>query len=137
KKLLSRVCLVVIPDLNPDGNDRISPDNRRLDLAKLEGQSNPQGGVGTRYSGEGWNLNRDYTKQEAPDSRNLAQLVNHWWPHVFVDCHTSDGSITAFDLTYDTSHTKQRLFRRLQRVTRKFVDGVSRRGDRDHHDRSF
>src|SRR6185503_1875605 len=31
RKILSKLCLVLIPDFNPDGNDRISPDNRRLD----------------------------------------------------------------------------------------------------------
>src|SRR5438105_3153916 len=67
KKILSKVCLVVIPDLNPDGNDRISPENRKLDLQHLEGQENPPGGVGTRNTGEGWNLNRDYVKQDAPE----------------------------------------------------------------------
>src|SRR5262245_26781175 len=98
QKLLSRLCLVLIPDFNPDGNDRISPENRKLDLQNLEGQVNPEGGVGTRYTGQGWNLNRDAMKQEAPETQNLARLYQEWWPHVFIDCHTTDGSINAYDL---------------------------------------
>ena len=105
RPLLDQLTLVFIPILNPDGNDRISPENRELDLRALEGQINPPGGVGTRNTGEGWNLNRDYMKQEAVESNNLSRLYGAWWPHVFVDCHTTDGSIHAYDLTYDTAHT--------------------------------
>lgn len=105
RPLLDQLTLVFIPILNPDGNDRISPENRKLDLRALEGQINPPGGVGTRNTGEGWNLNRDYMKQEAVESNNLSRLYGAWWPHVFIDCHTTDGSIHAYDLTYDTAHT--------------------------------
>ncbi len=104
RPLLDQLTLVVIPILNPDGNDRISTENRKLDLVALEGQIGPPGGVGTRNTGEGWNLNRDYMKQEAVESNHLVQLFNEWWPHLFIDCHTTDGSIHAFDLTYDTAH---------------------------------
>lgn len=126
KKLLSRICLVVIPNFNPDGNDRISPNNRRLNIAELEGQVNPPGGVGTRYTGEGWNLNRDAVKQEAVETQNLARFFGHWWPHVFIDCHTTDGSLHAFDLTFDTSHSNQRMFRPLLRKTRSMLEEVSK-----------
>src|SRR5437867_6506663 len=44
-------------------------------------------------------------KQETVESRNLSRLYGAWWPHVFVDCHTTDGSIHAYDLTFDTAHT--------------------------------
>lgn len=104
RPLLDQLTLVFVPDYNADGNDRISPENRKLDLQALEGQIPVPGGVGTRNSGEGWNLNRDYMKQEAVESNHLAALYHRWWPHVFVDCHTTDGSIHAFDLTYDTAH---------------------------------
>ncbi|HEY3115947.1 MAG TPA: M14 family zinc carboxypeptidase, partial [Chloroflexota bacterium] len=104
-ELLDQLTLVIIPILNPDGNDRISTENRKLDLAELEGQIGPPGGVGIRNTGEGWNLNRDYMKQEAIESNHLARAYGSWWPHVFVDCHTTDGSIHAYDLTFDTAHT--------------------------------
>lgn len=137
KKVLSKICLVAIPDLNPDGNDRISKENRKLNLEKLEGQVNPEGGVGTRNSGQGWNLNRDYVKQDSPEIKNLARLFQEWWPHVFVDCHTSDGSITAFDMTYDTSHSNQPLFRKLQRPARIMLDAIGKKIERDHGYRSY
>jgi hypothetical protein len=93
-----------VPNYNPDGNDRIDVRNRALDLAKLDGQVGPEGGVGTRYTGRGINLNRDYIKQEAVESRNLARLFAARNPHLTVDCHTTDGSIHNFALTYDTGH---------------------------------
>jgi hypothetical protein len=131
-KILRSVCLVVVPNFNPDGNDRISPLHRALDLSNLEGQVNPPGGVGTRYTGEGWNLNRDSTKQEAIETRQLAALYQTWWPHLFIDCHTTDGSIHAFDLTYDTSHSNGELFAQLRRDNRALLESVARRVRKRH-----
>jgi hypothetical protein len=103
-KYFEKLTLLFIPDYNPDGNDLIDPKNRALDLKNLEGQIGPEGGVGTRYTGEGINLNRDYMKMEAVESRNLSALVAKWRPHLTVDSHTTDGSVHGFALTYDTSH---------------------------------
>ncbi|ATB35387.1 hypothetical protein CYFUS_000800 [Cystobacter fuscus] len=137
QKLLDKLCLVLVPNFNPDGNDRISPNNRKLNLAELEGQVNPPGGVGTRYTGEGWNLNRDNMKQEAPETRCLAKLHQEWWPHVFIDCHTTDGSIHAFDLTYDTSHSNEPLFSELRAFNRVMLDRVAAAVSKRHDFQSF
>jgi hypothetical protein len=102
--LLRDLTLVLVPDFNPDGNDRISTGNRALDLKNLEGQVGPPGGVGTRYTAEGWNLNRDHVKHDAVEMRHMARLNLEWNPHLFVDCHTTDGSVHGYDLTYDTAH---------------------------------
>ena len=101
--LVEKAVVLLVPDYNPDGNDRIDRKHRALDLSSLEGQIGPEGGVGTRYTGAGWNLNRDYTKQDAVETRHLAKLLSEWMPHVVVDCHTTDGSIHGYDLTFDTS----------------------------------
>jgi hypothetical protein len=99
-----KLTLLFIPNYNPDGNDAISVENRKLDLSRLEGQIGPEGGVGTRTTGEGINLNRDYMKMEAVESQNLSKLQAKWRPHLTVDSHTTDGSIHGYALTYDTSH---------------------------------
>ncbi|NMO14286.1 M14 family metallopeptidase [Pyxidicoccus fallax] len=137
KNILDRLCLVLVPNFNPDGNDRISPNNRKLNLKELEGQVNPEGGVGTRYTGEGWNLNRDNTKQEAPETRALAALYQTWWPHVFIDCHTTDGSIHGFDLTYDTSHSNEPLFSELRAYNREMLERVAEAVKKRHDFDSF
>jgi len=104
ERYFQKLTLLFIPDYNPDGNDAIDVKNRALDLARLEGQIGPEGGVGTRTTAEGINLNRDYMKQEAVESRNLSALQARWKPHLTVDSHTTDGSIHGYALTYDTSH---------------------------------
>jgi hypothetical protein len=104
ERYFEKLTLLFIPNYNPDGNDLIDPKNRALDLKNLDGQIGPEGGVGTRYTGEGINLNRDYMKMEAVESRNLSALVARWRPHLTVDSHTTDGSVHGFALTYDTSH---------------------------------
>ncbi|MCP3097421.1 M14 family metallopeptidase [Myxococcus sp. K15C18031901] len=136
-RLLDKLCLVLVPNFNPDGNDRISPNNRKLNLKSLEGQVNPAGGVGTRYTGEGWNLNRDNTKQEAPETRALAKLHQAWWPELFIDCHTTDGSIHAFDLTFDTSHSNEPLFQELRDYNRAMLERVSEAVSKRHGFDSF
>jgi hypothetical protein len=104
--ILEGLTLVVVPLFNPDGNDRIDPKNRALDLSKLEGQLGPASGVGTRANASGVNLNRDYMAQSQPEMRLLMEHVwRRWRPHLSVDCHSTNGSVHRFALTYDVPHT--------------------------------
>src|SRR5919202_3814748 len=104
--LLDRMVLLIVPLFNPDGNDRISPENRRLNLAALEGQLGPDSGVGTRTTAAGINLNRDYMRQQALEMRLLqANVCRAWQPHLTVDCHATNGSVHRFAMTYDIPHT--------------------------------
>jgi hypothetical protein len=137
KGILDRLCLVVIPDFNPDGNDRISPENRELDLANLEGQVNPPGGVGMRYTGQGWNLNRDNMKQEAPETRHLARFYQRFWPDLFIDCHTTDGSIHGFDLTFDCSHGNHEFFAPVREYNRRLLEAVAKNVEKRHRVSSY
>jgi Zinc carboxypeptidase len=137
KGILDRICLVVIPDFNPDGNDRISSENRKLDLANLEGQQNPAGGVGMRYTGQGWNLNRDSMKQEAPETRHLARFYQRFWPDLFIDCHTTDGSIHGFDLTFDCSHGNHAFFAPVREYNRRLLESVARNVEKRHRVSSY
>jgi hypothetical protein len=104
--VLEKLVLVVVPLFNPDGNDRIDPANRHLDLAHLEGQIGPASGVGTRVNASGINLNRDYMRQEALEQRLLQTRVCHLWnPDLTIDCHSTNGSVHRFAMTYDIPHT--------------------------------
>lgn len=103
--LLTRVTLVVAPLFNPDGNDRISSENRRLDIAHFSGQMGPQK-VGTRGNAAGINLNRDYLRMEGAEMRLLqSRVCQPWNAHLTIDCHTTNGSIHRFAMTYDVPHT--------------------------------
>jgi hypothetical protein len=104
--LLARMTLVIVPLFNADGNDRIDPENRKLDLANFSGQLGPASGVGTRVNAAGINLNRDYMRQDAAEMRALQTRVCHPWnAHLVIDCHATNGSIHRFALTYDIPHT--------------------------------
>jgi hypothetical protein len=103
--LLGRMTLVVVPLFNADGNDRIDPENRRLDITTFSGQLGPDSGVGTRVNAAGINLNRDYMRQQAPEMRQLQTRVCHPWnAHLVIDCHATNGSIHRYDLSYDIPH---------------------------------
>jgi hypothetical protein len=85
--------ILIAPDYNADGNEKISAENRVA-------QNGPIGGVGIRENGQGLDLNRDYIKAEAPETVALLRLFNRWDPHLTVDLHTTDGSYHGYHLTY-------------------------------------
>jgi hypothetical protein len=104
--VLERLTLFVVPLFNADGNDRIDPANRKLDIAHLTGQLGPDSGVGTRVNAAGINLNRDYMRQDAPEMRALqTRVCQPWNAHLTIDCHATNGSIHRFAMTYDVPHT--------------------------------
>jgi len=100
QSILDDVILLVNPIYNADGNEKWAPVSRNR-----RGQDGPEE-VGIRYNGMGLDLNRDYIKAEAPETRNtLAVLINQWRPHIFMDLHTTNGSRHGYDLTYAAAMT--------------------------------
>ncbi len=87
-----RVVALFVPIYNADGNDRLAPNAR-------PGQNGPAL-VGIRSTASGLDLNRDYLKLEAAESRALTCLIASWDPHVVVDLHTTNGSAHGYALTY-------------------------------------
>ncbi|MBT8397682.1 MAG: M14 family metallopeptidase [Gemmatimonadetes bacterium] len=85
--------LLIAPLYNPDGNERVSPTNRR-------GQHGPVEGMGQRPNAMGLDLNRDQMKLDAPESRALVGLYSAYDPHLSVDLHTTNGSHHGYHLTY-------------------------------------
>ena len=94
KPLLDSVIIIFVPMYNADGNDAFGPQ----DLNRGE-QSGPEM-VGLRANGQGYDLNRDYVKQEAPETRASLALVATWDPDLFMDLHTTDGSYHGYALTW-------------------------------------
>ena len=86
--------LAVAPIYNADGNERVSKTNR-------PGQVGPEEGMGQRANARGLDLNRDFIKLEAPETRGLVQFLNEWNPHLFIDTHTTNGSYHRYTITYD------------------------------------
>lgn len=93
---LDQVALFAVPVYNPDGNEAIAPTNRVT-------QNGPEGGVGERANGQGLDLNRDFIKAEAPETRALLGLMARLDPHLYIDLHTTNGSDHAYHLTYAPS----------------------------------
>jgi hypothetical protein len=103
--LLDELTLLVVPMLNPDGNDAMDTGNRALQIERLIGQNGPPR-VGTRVTAAGINLNRDYIRQEGHEMRLLQTGVTQpWLPDLTVDTHATNGSVHRFAMTYDVPHT--------------------------------
>ncbi|HSG29769.1 MAG TPA: M14 family metallopeptidase [Candidatus Krumholzibacterium sp.] len=90
---LENQVILVIPDLNADGNEKLSEDNRRDNGPRLAGE---------RVNGQNLDLNRDYPKLESPEISALVRLFNRWDPVLFVDMHAKNGSYIRTPVTYTT-----------------------------------
>jgi len=94
---LDSIVLIAVPIYNADGNEKFAPQERN----RTE-QNGPEL-VGTRANAQGLDLNRDYVKAEAPETRASLAMFDAWDPDVFVDLHTTDGSYHGYALTYSPS----------------------------------
>lgn len=90
--LLDHLVLCLVPVFNADGNERVAPDNR-------PGQAGPRE-MGARENAQGLDLNRDWVKMDAPETRAMVAFQNAWDPSVIVDTHTTNGSRHRYTLTY-------------------------------------
>jgi Zinc carboxypeptidase len=94
RPLLDSVIIIFAPIYNGDGNDAFGP-------ARLNrGEQNGPPMVGLRADGAGYDLNRDYVKEDAPETRASLTLLTAWDPDVFMDLHTTDGSYHGYALTW-------------------------------------
>ncbi|HQH18247.1 MAG TPA: M14 family metallopeptidase [Bacteroidales bacterium] len=94
EEILKNIILLICPNFNPDGNQKISKENRKH-------QNGPLNGVGLRYNGQMLDINRDALKAETPEMQVLlTEVLNKWDPAVFVDCHTTNGSYHEEPITF-------------------------------------
>src|SRR5579871_5511472 len=130
RRLLDKIVLLIAPIYNADGNEKINVQNRTV-------QYGPIGGVGVRENSQGLDLNRDYIKMDAPETRALIRLFSRWDPHLTVDLHTTDGSYHGYHLTYsiplnpDTDATLAAYQR--QKMMPALADAMSSK----HHFRTY
>ena len=94
---LDSVVLLAVPIYNADGNEKLASQSRNR-----REQNGPEQ-VGERANGQGLDLNRDYVKAEAPETRASLEAFRRWDPDVFVDLHTTNGSYHGYALTYSPS----------------------------------
>jgi hypothetical protein len=101
---LDSIVLIAVPIYNADGNERFAPQS----VNRTE-QNGPEM-VGIRANAQNLDLNRDYVKAEAPETRASLAMFNAWDPDVFVDLHTTDGSFHGYALTYSPSLSPAAVF---------------------------
>ena len=101
---LDSIVLIAVPIYNADGNERFASQS-----ANRTEQNGPEL-VGVRANAQNLDLNRDYVKAEAPETRASLAMFNTWDPDVFVDLHTTDGSFHGYALTYSPSLSPAAVF---------------------------
>src|ERR1700742_1855001 len=94
--LLDNAVFVFIPMYNADGHERRSPYNRINQNGPAE--------MGWRGNGTNINLNRDYMKADAPETRAFMSMFHRWLPDFFVDDHVTDGADFQYDVTFTIEH---------------------------------
>lgn len=95
-ELLDHVTILFIPIFNVDGHERFSPYNRI-------NQNGPKE-MGWRTTAQNLNLNRDFSKADAPEMQQWLKLYNAWLPDFFIDVHTTDGADYQYTITYGMSN---------------------------------
>jgi hypothetical protein len=81
---LESFVLVFVPVFNVDGHERFGRWNR-------PNQNGPEE-MGWRATAQNLNLNRDYTKADAPEMRAMLRLLGAWDPVLYTDLHVTDGA---------------------------------------------
>ncbi len=91
--LLDAVDLVFVPIYNLDGHEQRSAYNFVHIRGPIE--------KGRDANARNIDLNRDYAKVDAPETRAMIALLRALDPILYVDCHVSEG----FDMQYDVTYT--------------------------------
>ena len=90
--ILDKVNILFIPTVNVDGDMRTS----------AYGRINQNGPdiTGWRVNGQNLNLNRDFTKLDSAEIRNVAWVFNQYDLSFFADTHSTDGAMYPYDSSY-------------------------------------
>jgi len=91
-ELIDRADLMVVPVFNVDGHARSGrfsrPNQRGPELQ------------GWRTTAQNLNLNRDYAKLDAPETRAMMGLIRRVDPDLYLDLHVTDGIDYQYDVTW-------------------------------------
>ncbi len=124
-RLPDPVVLLVIPVYNADGHERTSPYHRI-------NQAGPEP-AGWRANGTNLNLNRDYLKADAPETRAFLRLFHRWLPDFFVDNHVTDGADFQYDVTFQLDATPDVAPATARWLDEAVVPGLLREVDASGH----
>lgn len=88
--VLEQVTVVVVPVYNVDGHERFGENHR-------PNQRGPRA-MGWRVTSQNLNLNRDWVKADAPETRLILELLQRHDPVVIMDLHVTDGAKFRHDI---------------------------------------
>jgi dipeptidyl aminopeptidase/acylaminoacyl peptidase len=128
--LLDELIILLAPVYNADGNERVAPDNR-------PGQLGPEEGMGVRHNAAGLDLNRDFIKVEAAETRALLELYEAWDPAVVIDTHTTNGTAHQYTISYAGPKNPAGDARIVDFVRERMFPEVSRRLEQTSSIHSF
>jgi hypothetical protein len=89
-KIFSAFTLLFVPVYNVDGHERFGPNHRINQRGPVE--------MGWRTTAQNLNLNRDYAKADAPETRAMLALMRTWDPVAIMDLHVTDGADFQYDV---------------------------------------
>lgn len=98
-ELLNDAVILFIPIYNVDGHENFN--------AYMRINQNGPEEMGFRSNATNLNLNRDYMKADAPETRAWLALWNEWKPDVFIDCHVTNGADFQYNVTYEYAHFQE------------------------------
>ncbi|HEY9138504.1 MAG TPA: M14 family zinc carboxypeptidase [Terriglobus sp.] len=122
---LDKAIFIIVPLYEIDGHEDRSPYNR----AQQQGPDI----TGTRPQEQQLNLNRDYIKADAPETRNFLKLYNAWLPDFMFDNHVTDGADYQYDVTYDITHHDDTGPASRDWVNSRFIPQLNQRMEADGH----
>ena len=88
---LASLAILFVPVFSVDGHERFGRWNRI-------NQTGPEE-MGWRATAQNLNLNRDYTKTDAPEMQAMLRLMQEWDPLLCADFHVSDGANFEHDVS--------------------------------------
>jgi hypothetical protein len=94
---LERATLLFVPVFNVDGHERFGRWNRPNQVGPEE--------MGWRTTSQNLNLNRDYTKADAPEMQAMLRFLTEWDPILLVDLHVTDGAEFEPDVSLNATPT--------------------------------
>jgi dipeptidyl aminopeptidase/acylaminoacyl peptidase len=130
RALLKQVVVLIAPNVNPDGGEKINKANRTE-------QNGPADGVGVRTNADGFDLNRDYIKLESPEVRAIVKAIDQWNPALVIDTHTTNGSYHQYTITYDGPRNPAANPELIKAVRDGLLPEVGRRLEKATGDKAF
>ncbi len=98
-QLLKNVVVCIIPFYNIDGA-------LNRGCCSRANQNGPQE-YGFRANAKNLDLNRDFIKCDAQNTKSLIEIIHQIQPHIFVDTHISNGADYSYNMTLiTTQHNK-------------------------------